>query len=97
MEDYIKIYEECLNRSYHNEKIEPIINNLYDIVNYYDRDIKDSNTATNKEESIKYYNNVKRNIMSDLLMISNVIIDMNQDYFISTYTYFRTIYYWRII
>lgn len=77
MEDYIKIYEECLNRSYHNEKIEPIINNLYDIVNHYDRDIKESNTATNKEESIKYYNNVKRNKMSDLLMISNVIIDMN--------------------
>ena len=51
MEDYIKIYEECLDRKYHNEKLEPIINNLYDIVNHYNGDIKDSSKAVYPEET----------------------------------------------
>ena len=77
MEDYIKIYNECLNRNYHNEKIEPIINNLYDIVNHYNRDIKDSSNAVYPEETKKYYDNVRKSTMDDLLNVFNIIIEKN--------------------
>ena len=80
MEDYIKIYEECLNRSYHNEKIEPIINNLYDIVNYYDRDIKESSTAIIQKKKKKYYDNIRKSTMDDLLNVFNIIIEKNNYY-----------------
>lgn len=80
MENYVKIYDECLNRNYHNEKLKPIISYLYDIVNHYDRDIKENCTASNMEDFLKYYNNTKKYFIEDLLMIFNVIIDKNNYY-----------------
>ncbi len=80
MEDYIKIYNECLDRKYHNEKLEPIINYLYDIVNHYNRDIKDSSKAVYPEETKKYYDNVRKSTMEDLLNVFNIIIEKNNYY-----------------
>ena len=77
MEDYIKIYEECLNRSYHNEKLGPIINNLYDIVNYYDSDIRESSTYCNNKVTNKTYDNIRKSTMEDLLNIFDIIIEKN--------------------
>ena len=77
MENYIKIYDECLNRSYHNEKLEPIINYLYDIVNYYDKDIKENSMDGSIVDFTNFYNNTKRFTMEDLLSVFNVIIEKN--------------------
>ena len=77
MEDYVKIYEECLNRSYHNEKLETIISCLYDIVNHYDKAIKEDSNASTMEDYKKHYSNIRRSIMEDLLIIFNIIIEKN--------------------
>ena len=77
MENYIKIYDECLNRSYHNEKLEPIISYLYDIVNYYDKDIKENSMDGSIVDFTNFYNNTKRFTMEDLLSVFNVIIEKN--------------------
>lgn len=75
MDDYIKIYEECKNRTYHNTKLEPLINYLYDIVNKQDKNIKQACNYSNKEESKKYYNNSKMSFIKELLEIFNKMID----------------------
>ena len=77
MEDYVKIYEECLNRSYHNEKLETIISCLYDIVNHYDKAIKEDSNASTMEDYKKHYSNIRRSITEDLLIIFNIIIEKN--------------------
>ena len=34
--DIVNIYYECLNKSYKDDSLEPLLNSVYKIINYYD-------------------------------------------------------------
>ena len=79
MEDYVKIYDECLDRTYHNSKLEPLINYLYEIVYLSSGELLESvnnysDTEEEKKRSTKAY---KTNFTKELLDIFNKVIDSN--------------------
>ena len=79
MEEYIKIYEECKDKKYHDPKLEPVIKYLYDIVETYNWEIK---WETRHEKGYKAYYRETGRFMKDLITIFNKIIDSNNyEYF----------------
>ena len=77
MEDYIKIYDECLNKSYHNPKLEPLINYLYELIKRSNKEIAETVKLNTDEDKKKSTIKRKTHFMKEYLSIFNKIIDSN--------------------
>ena len=68
--DSKEIYENCLYKRYHNEKIEPIIRCLYQVVKHYNKELTGS-----KNDSIEIKNHNKVEFINKLLLVFEKLVE----------------------
>ena len=77
-EYYLKIYDECLNGTYQNEKLKPVIPIICETVKRYDGELVCSN-GLNPEELLYLKQKNMRAFIVDLLYISYHVVQTNND------------------